>query len=54
VQGIFSMRYGFLIYSCKESRIMENGHYFALMKLQGWLIPGVRSLIICTRNMRAK
>jgi hypothetical protein len=54
VQGIFSMLYGFLIYSCKESRIMENGHCFALMKLQDWLIAGVMSLRICTRNMREK
>lgn len=54
MQGIFSMRYGFLIYSCKESRIMENGRYFALVKLQDWLIAGVKSLISCTRSMREK
>ena len=54
MQGIFSMHYGFPIYSCKGSRIMENGHCFALMKLQGWLIAGAMSLRICTRNMKKK
>jgi len=54
VQGIFSTHYGFPIYSCKGSRITENGHCFALMKLQGWLIAGAMSLRICTRNMKEK
>nr|BAJ93476.1 predicted protein [Hordeum vulgare subsp. vulgare] len=52
VRGIFSLLSGFLVYSCKEYKIMRIGPCFVLMKLWGWLIVGVGSLRNCTRNMR--
>lgn len=41
---IFFMHFGFLISSCKESKVMENGHYFVQMRPRDWLIVGVRNL----------
>lgn len=51
---IFSMHFGFLICSCKESKVMENGHYFVPMRPQVWLIVGVRNLKSCILDMNSR
>ncbi|CAD6249066.1 unnamed protein product [Miscanthus lutarioriparius] len=40
------------IYLWKGYNVMNSGHYFAPMKLLVWLIAGVTSFRICTRNMK--
>ena len=48
------MLFGSLISLWKEFGIVENGHYFALMKHQVWQIVGVRNLRSFTISMKEK
>ncbi|KAF9607325.1 hypothetical protein IFM89_033913 [Coptis chinensis] len=50
--GIYFMLYRFLTCLCRESKEMDSGLCFVLMRLQVWLIVGVRSLRTCTSSMR--
>lgn len=48
------MLFGCLIFLCKESRVMDNGHYSVIMRLQAWQIVGVKNLRSCILIMRER
>lgn len=52
--GTSFMAFGYPISSCNECKAMASGHSFALMRLQGWRIAGVRISKSSTRNMKLR